>query len=269
MTLSQALGLGVLQGATEFLPVSSSGHLALARACLPQAQSSGLLFEVIVHLGTLGAIALVLRRRLAELLRALPSLGTRRPLAPERALARRWLLLIALASVPTALIGLSLRGAVERMHEQPSRVGVALLATGGILLAAERFGRRERGPGELGVADALSIGVAQGIGVLPGISRSGSTVAAALWRGARPEVAVEFSILLSVPAVLGANLLEITRAGASGVRGEIVPLAVGFVAAFVTGTLSLTALRWVVVRRRLIPFALYCATVGGGALLLG
>jgi undecaprenyl-diphosphatase len=228
-----------------------------------------LLFDVVVHLGTLAAIALVLRRRLAALIRAMPSLLPGREPAPGRETDRRWLILIALGSVPTAVIGLSLRGTVEVMHVQPRWVGPALLVTAFLLVAAERCGRRDRGPEALGLADAIIVGVAQGFGVVPGISRSGSTVAAALWRGARADVSVEFSILLSVPAVLGANVLEITGAGISTISGEILPLLVGFGAAFATGVLSLKALQWVVTRRKLLPFAVYCAVLGGGVMLFG
>jgi undecaprenyl-diphosphatase len=258
-----------LQGATEFLPVSSSGHLVLARAWLPSAGSPQLLFDLVVHLGTVAAVALVLRGRLGALIRAAPSLLPGREPPEGAETERRWLMLIAVGSVPTALIGLSLRGTVEEMHLRPAWVGVALLITAVLLIASERFGRRERGPEALGVADAVTIGIAQGLGVLPGISRSGVTVATALWRGAQAEVAVEFSILLSIPAILGANLLELTRAGPATVGGEIFPLLVGFGAAFLTGALSLKALQWVVTRRKLLHFAVYCAAVGTGAILLG
>ena len=266
VTVSQALGLGILQGATEFLPVSSSGHLVLARRWLGDGAGTRLLFDVIVHLGTLLAIACVLRERIWALLRAAAGwIDGSKP--REQETDRRWLGLLVLASIPTAVLGLALRGTVQAMHANPGSVGAALIATGGILLLSERFGRRLRGPSELGWLDALSIGVAQGLAVLPGISRSGATVATALWRGARGETAVEFSILLSVPVVLGAAALELSRAGWGTLGGEALPLLTGFTAAFLTGTLSLKALQWVVTRRRLAPFAAYCAVIGVGALV--
>jgi undecaprenyl-diphosphatase len=269
VTLSQALGLGVLQGLTEFLPISSSGHLALAQHALPGGEGPSLLFNVVVHLGTLLAIAFVLRRRLLQLAAAAVGLSRARDPSPDEAVARRWLWLIVVASVPTALLGLGAREIVEAMNARPAWVGGALLCTGAILWGSERFGRRERGDAELGVADALVVGVAQGFGVLPGISRSGVTIGAALWRGVRGDTAVELSILISIPAVLGANLLEISRAGGAALRADLAPLVCGFVAAFGAGYLSLRALQWVVMRRRLLPFAAYCGLLGAGAIALG
>ena len=237
MTITQAVALGVLQGATEFLPVSSSGHLALAENALSSAPRADLLFDVVVHLGTLLAILLLLRHRVGRL--------------------------------PTALVGLLLRDATTAMHSLPAAGGGALLVTAGILFASERFGRRTRGARELGVPDALLIGTLQGLAVLPGISRSGATVGAALWRDVDGATAVEFSMLLSVPAVLGANVLEMGLAGGEALRGEALPLLVGFAAAFATGALGLRALQWVVASRRLLPFAVYCAALGAGAIALG
>lgn len=268
MTLWEALGLGVLQGVTEFLPISSSGHLALAQVWLADLGEPDLLFGVVVHLGTLLAVALVLRRRLVDLCRGAWSFvgsGGRRS---ELETARRWVLLIAVATLPTAVLGLGARELVVAMNARPPWVGVALLCTALLLLGCERFGRRERGAAELTLGDALLVGVAQGFGVLPGISRSGVTVAASLFRDVRADVAVEFSLLISVPAILGANLLE-ALAASGAVRGEAGPLAVGFAAAFATGAASIKALQWAVGRRRLIPFASYCALLGAGAVALG
>jgi undecaprenyl-diphosphatase len=267
LTLSQALGLGVLQGVTEFLPISSSGHLVLAQNLWPGLTGSHLLFDVVVHLGTVAAILWVFRRRVGRLLRALWTLALGGGTAGS--VDSRWLALIVVASVPTAVIGLGLRDLVEGMQTEPAAVGAALLVTAGLLVVAERVGSRSRDEAQLRWVDAVIVGTAQGLAVIPGISRSGATVAAALVRNTRAEVAVEFSMLISIPAVLGANLLEGTRAGASALSAQAVPLVVGFLAAFVVGALSLHALRWVVSRRKLLPFAAYCGVAGLGALSLG
>ncbi len=266
MTPWEALGLGVLQGATEFLPISSSGHLALAQAWLGRESDSGLLFNVIVHLGTLFAVVLVLRQRLWGLVRGALSFVFGGERDAELETNRRWVLWILVASVPTALIGLGLRDVVIAISVPA--VGGALVCTGFLLISAERFGGRTRGAADLGLRDALVVGVAQGLGVIPGISRSGVTIAPALWLGVRADVAVEFSILVSVPAIVGANLLEVARAG-EALGAELLPLALGFVAAFAVGAASLRALQWVVVRRRLLPFAVYVILLGGGVMLLG
>ena len=182
---------------------------------------------------------------------------------------RRWLVLILVASLPTAVLGLLLRELTESLLERPAGVGLALLATAGLLLVAQRAGRRNRSRDELRWADALLVGTAQGLAVIPGISRSGATVAAALWRDARGDVAVEFSLLLSMPTVAGAALLVALESGGELAGAELAPLAIGFVAALASGLLAVKALQWVVVQRRLLPFAIYCAALGTGAVILG
>ena len=263
----QALALGILQGSTEFLPISSSGHLALAQNLLPGVSGPLLLFDVVVHLGTLLAIAVLFRRRLWELLRAALSYLPGAAAVPDA--DRRWLGLILIGSVPTAVIGLALRDVSESLLERPAGVGAALLVTAFLLLVSERVGQRSRGSGELGALDALLVGTAQGLAVIPGISRSGATVATGLWRDLRGDVAVEFSLLLSMPAVAGAALLVGLESGIRLDAAELAPLAVGFGAALVSGLLAVKALQWVVVRRRLLPFAIYCGVLGAGALALG
>ena len=269
MTLSDAFALGLLQGATEFLPVSSSGHLVLAKHLLDVdlAAGSGLLFDLFVHLGTLLAIVLVLRRRVGQIGRA--ALSYLPGGSAADASDRRWLWLIAAGSVPTALLGLGLYGAVEAMQARPAWVGVALLATAAILFASERTGARRRSRADLGWSDALLIGGLQGLAVLPGISRSGATVAGGLLRDVDAETAVEFSMLLSIPAILGASALELAGAGTGVLSAAGGALAAGFVAAFAMGALCLKALQWAVRQRRLKGFAAYCGCVGLGAVWLG
>ncbi len=267
MTLFQALGLGILQGVTEFLPISSSGHLVLAQNLWPGLVGPHLLFDVAVHLGTIGAIVWILRRRIARLWHAM--LGLLR--AGPRGLAsdERWIGLILVATIPTALIGLALRDVVVAMQARVVEVGAALVATALLLVLAERTGRRSREAPSLGWLDAVLVGAAQGLAVIPGISRSGATIATALARGSKAEVAVEFSMLISIPAVLGASLLEGAHLGWTAIRAQAAPLLVGFVSALIAGGLSLKLLQWVVSRRLLLPFAVYCLVVGVGALSFG
>ena len=189
------------------------------------------------------------------------------PEAPEH--DRRWIGLLVLGSVPTALIGLALRDPVEAMHERVVWVGGALLVTAILLAVSERLGRRDRGAESLAWTDALWIGAVQGLAVIPGISRSGSTVAAALVRDVDGETSVEFSMLLSVPAILGASLLEFVRADRAELVAGIAPLVIGFATAFAIGIAALKVLQWIVVRRKLMPFAVYCAILGVGVIALG
>lgn len=277
MTVQQAIGLGALQGATEFLPISSSGHLVLAQNAIPGLVGPLLLFDVVVHLGTLVAILIAFRHRIARLVLALlsylpflpQSLLLRDGEPDKRAMDRRWLWLILAGSVPTAIIGLSLKDITEHLLGHPGPVGAALLVTAVILILSERLGRRDRSADDLGMLDALLIGTAQGLAVIPGISRSGATVATALGRNVDGEAAVEFSLLLSIPAVLGAGLLLALEHGGSLQQSDLLPLAAGFVSALGTGLVALQALKWAVTKRKLIPFAIYCGVAGVAAMLWG
>lgn len=269
MTLAQALALGVMQGVTEFLPISSSGHLALAEAWMPGLERPPLLFDVIVHLGTLAAILWGFRLRVAALGRGAWSLVWRGSGPAGLEGDRRLLGLIAVACLPTAIVGAGLLPAVALARTHPGAVGLALLGTAGILLASMRAGSGSPGPRELSLVDALLVGIAQGFSVIPGISRSGATIGVALWRGASPEMAVEFSLLASVPAIVGANLLVLLVRLEPGLAIDVAPLAAGFLAAFVVGSVSLHALRRVVAGRRFLPFAAYCVVLGLGAIAVG
>ena len=267
MTVQQAIGLGALQGATEFLPISSSGHLVLAQNAIPGLVGPLLLFDVVVHLGTLFAILIVYRRRVGRLLVALFSFTSGRIVADP--VERRWLWLLAAGSLPTAAIGLGLKDTTEQLLERPAPVGAALLVTAAILVLSERFGRRTRDAAQIGLLDALVIGAAQGLAVIPGISRSGATVGAALGRHVDAEAAVEFSLLLSIPAISGAGLLLFLEHAGSLSAADLIPLAVGFTVALGTGLLALQALKWAVTRRKLFPFAIYCVFAGLLAMFWG
>ncbi len=262
MTWLEALLLGILQGATEFLPISSSGHLALGQQLLDLREGT-LFFDVVVHVATLVAISIVLRHRLLTLLLAGWNFLRRAPADAELREHQRWLGLIAIASVPTALIGLGLKDWTETQLREGTFLGPAFLTTAALLLVGERLGRRNRSGGSMSALDALLIGTAQGLAVIPGISRSGATVSTALVRNIDAENAVDFSLLISLPAVAGAALLTLQDAFSELSSGSLAPLAIGFVMALATGVIAVRALQWATGRRRLFPFALYCATLGG------
>lgn len=224
--------LAVLQGVTEFLPVSSSGHLVLGSALFGTGDED-LLLDVVLHGGTLGTVLAVYRHELWGI--AKDCVGLLRGKGDEHGGATLGGLVL-LASVPTALIGFGLKGAVEGVLRGPGWVGGLLLLNGLILwstrgAATRKEHRIERNPeGEapakrwdvvgLNWKRALAVGVVQGVAVVPGISRSGSTIAAALWMGVRGEDAAKLSFLLSVPAVGGAVLLKIMREHREGKKGR-------------------------------------------------
>lgn len=256
MTLLHALFLGAVQGFAEFLPISSSGHLAIAQHYLPAFSQPGVLFDVLLHVGTMGAVLLYFRREVALLLAS--------PFRPgeEARLYRRLLLLLLAGSVPTAAIGLAFKDFFEGLFHNLGAVSLMLLVTGTLLFLSERFRRGGRREGELTLVDALVTGTVQGAAIIPGISRSGSTIAALLLKGVDAETAARFSFLLGLPAVFGAALLSLKDI--QGVPTEAIPLYLaGAGVAFLTGLLSIHLLMAILRRRRLIAFALYCWLIGG------
>ncbi len=258
MSLFEAVVLGVVQGLTEFFPVSSSGHLVLGEALLG-VDPPGVSFEVVAHLGTLASVLFLYRRRVAELANGLLHRDPG---------AFRYVGLLALATLPAAVAGLTLSGPIARLFHRPVLAAAALLATGAVVYATRRLVARGVRP-EPRWAGALAVGVAQAVALVPGISRSGMTVAAALGVGVERERAAEFSFLMSVPAILGASLLELPGHAGAG-PGEGLPLAVmaaAAAAAFVAGVLAIAVfVRWLRAGR-FHRFAYYCWAVGASYIL--
>lgn len=265
MSALQALLLGLLQGATEFIPISSSGHLVLVPWLLGW-QEPGLAFDAVVHWGTLLAVVGYFWRDLALLAQAwLQGWRTRSWPDPQGRLA--WLIL--LGTLPAVALGLLLEEWFEALFSAPTMVAGFLLVTGLLLVVSERLGRRERGEGELGWLDALLIGLGQAMAIAPGISRSGATMAAGLLRGLRREAAARFSFLLALPVILGAGVLQLAKLAASEQgRGEWPTLALGFITAAASGYLCIRFLLGYLRHHSLYPFALYCCVAGLVALAL-
>lgn len=249
MNLWQGIVLGLVQGLTEFLPVSSSGHLVLVEA-LTGVHFTDVTVEVSLHVATLGSVLVVYGRRLWEIIRGVfsgdgPSV--------------RYAVLLAIATLPAALIGVLFHRQIEEQFHSLVWLGVQFLITGAILWST-RGPQGERTVPSAGVATA--IGFAQAFAILPAISRSGATVAAALRAGLTPAAAAEFSFLLSIPVIAGAGLLEGRNAVLNVAQVGAVPWAVSFVIAFAAGVWSI---RWLVAllrRGRFYAFAPYCWAVG-------
>lgn len=255
MSPLEAALLGVVQGLTEFLPVSSSGHLVLAQALLG-VSLPGVLFEITVHVATLGAVLWVYRDRVAEL-----AVGVVRL---DRA-SLRYVAMLALASLPAAALGLTAREAVEGAFDQPSAAAALLMVTG-VLVWTLRWTASSAEDAEPGAGPALWAGCAQALALLPGISRSGATVAAGVWRGVDAVRMAEFSFLMSVPAIGGAALLQLDGLEAATAVGAATPLAVGFAAALVSGVAAIRLFVRALEARAFHRFGWYCWAVGGGYL---
>lgn len=257
MTLLEAGILGVVQGITEFLPVSSSGHLVLARHALGL-QGEALLFDAVVHFGSLVAIVWVFRRELLQMLSGL------RPgeAGAEAAGGRRLLGLVVLATLPLVGVGLLARGWVAQVFGNPLVVPAMLVVTALLLVVSERLGGGRAGA-ELTVRRAAWVGLAQVLAVLPGLSRSGATIAGGMLAGLDRERATRFSFLLAIPAILGVTLLEGARAfrgGLPGIAGAEA-LVVGLLASGVSTWWAVVLFLRFVRGRALTPFAFYCVAV--------
>lgn len=260
----QAVFLGILQGLTEFLPISSSGHLVLLPALLGWGQPS-LVFETTLHLGTLLALLVVFWRDIGRLLAAWWR-GIRRGRLLETSESRLawWILL---GTVPALVAGVLLEKRMEALNT-PHYAGIFFLATAGLLLLAEVLGRRRRPLEELTWWDSLLIGLAQAAAILPGLSRSGATISTGMLAHLKREAAARFSFLLSLPIVAGAGLLELWELGRSGGgQAEALSLLLGFAAAALCGFAAIRFLLAYVRRRPLYPFAAYCLLIGLVALL--
>ncbi len=254
--MAQMIILGIVQGLTEFLPVSSSAHLVFAEHFL-RLPRPGIVLEAVLHLGTALAAVVLFWPEVRRLVRAALGRGGDGADGSYRRLA--WLLIAATAV--TALIGLIFQAPFERMFSSVRGTAAQLMLTGVILLLARERGRRRMVDASLG--DAAALGVAQGIAIVPGISRSGLTIAAGVWAGMAREEAARFSFLMAIPALLAAGLFALRDLGGAFALGYTpAQLLVGFA---VSALFGMIAIRWLMewIRRgRLLLFALYCWGAG-------
>lgn len=258
MTLVETALLGIVQGLTEFLPVSSSGHLVVFQHLLGFKEPE-LLLDASLHLGTLGAVILTLRGDLKSML---SELWPPRPSALKGSL----LVAVVLGSIPTAIMGLLFKEPFEAMFASTRTVGAMLLLTGGVV-SLSRWAPGRLGPKtRVGALAALGIGVAQGLAIIPGLSRSGLTIVCGLLFGLQRDLAGRFSFLLAIPAITGALLLQMNPQ--AWARVGPAPLLTGFAVAFVVGFLALKWLLRIVRAGHLAYFAPYCWIAGILALCL-
>ncbi|MGQ0614530.1 MAG: undecaprenyl-diphosphate phosphatase [Planctomycetaceae bacterium] len=249
--LLDAIVLGVVQGLTEFLPVSSSGHLALLQMLLGwENAEENLTFTIVVHLGSLAAVMIYVGREIRAMLTTQP----------------RLLGLVVVATLPVVVVGLLARSAVASLGAYPAVVGGGLLVTALLLASTTRIREGDSTSRTLSYRKALLVGVAQLFALLPGVSRSGTTLTAALRAGMQRNEALRFAFLMAVPAIGGAGFLLLLKGGApSGMR--LTPLLAGGAASFASSFLAMHWIARLVEKRRLIWFSVYCAAAGLLALL--
>lgn len=262
-----AMLLGLVQGVTEWLPVSSSAHLALAQMLL--GVHPPIFFDLLLHVATLLVLLLYFRNDVRDIIRAVAS--TPRALRDSSWTEawsdphRRFAWFIVLGSIPTAIVALLLASQAEAFFDSPRAIGLGLLVTGTVLWLT-RYAR-EPAPSALGWKAALAIGTAQGLAVLPGISRSGSTISTATFLGVDRETAVRYSFLLSAPAVAGAVILGWSPDAFASLAANPLSYGAGFAAAAAAGYFAVGILALLIRSRRFHWFAPYCWALGAGILL--
>lgn len=261
MDILEAIILGLIQGLTEFLPVSSSGHLELGKALLgdnslPQ---ESLLMTVVLHFATALSTVVIFRQDVIDIFKGLFQFKWNEQ--------TEFSLKIVLSMIPAAVVGIFFNDAIEALFSQHIRmVGIMLIATGALLLLADRAKRTEK---KVGYIDALIVGVSQAIAILPGISRSGATISTSVLIGIDRGRAARFSFLMVVPLIFGKMAKDIGEGALSELSIELLPLLIGAATAFVTG---LIACRWMirlVKKSQLTYFSIYCFIVGIAAIILG
>lgn len=267
MSILSAVILGVIQGVAEFLPISSSGHLAIAQNLLGlkiEGSTDGT-FDVLLHLGTLIAVFAAYWPDIVDMLREF-FLGvkdiakgtTPTPVPPNR----RMILLLIIGTLPLFVI-VPIKDYIEGLSANTIVVGCALLVTGVMLFFSDRHNRGKKTAGSVPLRDVLVIGVAQAFATIPGLSRSGTTVSVGCFLGLDRRFALRYSFLMSIPAVLGANILKLKDIMATGVDMTLIPAYISGVAtAAVLGYLSIRLLKFVTEKGKFGAFSYYCWTVG-------
>jgi undecaprenyl-diphosphatase len=247
MNIASAVILGAVQGLTEFLPVSSSGHLVIIQSLFHNFKQPGISFDIFIHLATLLAVIVYFHREIADIL-------TFRNV--------KWIFLIIVGTVPAGVIGVLFKDRIELMFSNVTFVCYMLIITGVLLFLSDRCSNLTKSKGEITFFDAIVIGVFQAFAIIPGISRSGSTIAAGIFRGISRDAATKFSFILSIPAITGAFLLSL-KDFTKLTHADYIPYLAGFGAAFIVGLLSLKMLTLIIKTRNLKFFSFYCWILAG------
>lgn len=273
MSLLSSILLGVIQGVTEFLPISSSGHLAIAEHLLGMSGASEIpdFFDVLLHLGTLVAVFAAywgdIRDMVVEFFRGAADLARRSTPTPVPP-ARRMILLIIVGTLPLFAV-LPIKELVEGLSDNMYFVAAALLVTGCLLFASDRVKKGRKTERSATLLDALLVGVGQAIATCPGISRSGTTITAGCFVGFERKFAVRYSFLMSIPAILGANILSLKDALGGEIIWADVPIyLVGVLVSAVVGYACIRLLKMIAEKGRFGFFAYYCWAVGVLTLIL-
>ncbi len=255
MNMLEAIILGLVQGLTEFLPVSSSGHLVIVQKLLG-VDDKGVTFEIFVHFGTLVSVIIYFWKPLWRMV-----LSIIPPFKEEYAKDRKMIFYLFLASIPAGIVGFSpLKDSFEGVYEKPEVVALLLLVTGALLFLPRILSRR-KGQREIKAPSALAMGVGQALAILPGISRSGSTIVSGMLAGTKSSDAAEFSFLMAIPAIAAAALLEFRKL--EGVESALLQnYIIGAVVAFISGLIAIYTVLVAIRRGKFEYFGIYCLIAG-------
>lgn len=272
MTYLQAVILGLVQGLAEFLPISSSGHLAILENFFGIKEDSMLFFAVMLHFGTLLSVFVVFWKDIVELFKELiltikDLIGHKGLRLDERPI-RKLGVMIIVSCIPTAIIGFAFGDIFEGIYSKPVLIGVMFIITGLLLLAAETWGGGNRNINNLNYRNSIFIGIVQGLAIIPGISRSGSTLFASLLCKLDREFAVKFVFLISIPTILGSFILELPDGLKEGITGQMWgPVIVGMLVAFLSGLFAVKVMLKVVANKKLKYFSIYLFVLAAAVII--
>lgn len=287
MTFIQAIILGIVQGLTEFLPVSSSGHLAIMKNLLHMNLDTGVLYDVLLHVATLIAVCIVMHKDIIKLIMEFISIvrdaftnlmiffenfsskNKQKYITIMSTSYRRFVILIIVSTIPTGILGILLDDIIETVESELLVPGICLICTAVIILISDFLTDGTKKAKEATIGDAFAIGTAQGIATLPGLSRSGTTIAACVLCGFDRKFAVKYSFIMSMPAILGALVLKLSKLSSEAVTGgEIVSYIVGMIVAAVVGYFALVLTIKIVQKKSFKFFAFYCFGIGAVSIIV-
>lgn len=268
----EAIVLGLVQGLSEFLPISSSGHLALLENLFEIKEDSVIFFAVLLHIGTLVSIFIVYHKDIYALLKELcllfKDIFTGQGLRIEERPIRKLGIMIIVSSIPTAIMGLLFSGYIDKIFSSLIVISICWIITGFILLYSEKIKNNNKEIESMKYRNAIFIGISQGFAIMPGISRSGSTIVGSLVTGLKREFAVEFAFLISIPAILGSAILEFPKAIRAGIDPSTIgPMIVGFLVATISGYFAITTMIRIVSKQKMRYFSFYVWIMGLGTLI--
>ena len=272
MTYFEAVILGLVQGLAEFLPISSSGHLALLQQWFGIDENKVLLFAVLLHVGTLISVFIVywkdIWELIVELCLTIKDLLTGKGLRLEERPVRKLGVMIIVATIPSAIIGILFNDLFDKLYTSVLPIGIGLIITGFLLVLAERTGNSNRGIDKMNFRNALFIGTVQGIAICPGISRSGSTLFGSLICNLDRKFAVKFVFLISIPSILGSAIMETPEAIKAGFdMAQLGPVLVGMAVAAVSGLIAIKTMIKIVSDKKLSYFSYYVWALGAAVVI--